>query len=85
MQGLLVDPVVQDLETLATTNEILIHGSSGAGCRDQRQVVPYIFVAPETPNRIGEIAGEVYRKGCSGLRGVRRSWGSGYCGFAGIS
>ena len=73
VQGLLVDPVVQDVETLATINETLIHGGMTNPVDDQRKVVPYIFVAPKTPNAIGEIAREVYREYYGGLHGVRRS------------
>ena len=73
VQGLLVDPVVQDVETLATINETLIHGGMATSGDDQRRVVPYIFVAPETPNRIGEIAREVYCEYYAGLRGMWRS------------
>ena len=69
VQGLLVDPVVHDVQTLATINETVIRGSS-AGGRKQRKVVPYIFVAPATPNRIGEIARAVYRRHYAGLRGL---------------
>jgi hypothetical protein len=65
--------VVNDVETLATINETLIHGGTATGQESQRRVVPYIFVAPKTPNRIGEIAAEVYEKHYSGLRGIRRS------------
>lgn len=71
-QGLLADPVINDVETLATMNEILIHrGGSG-----RRKIVPYIFVAPQTPNRIGEIAGEVYEERYAGLgaSGARAIW-----------
>ncbi len=73
VQGLLVDPVVQDVETLATINETLIHGGTDTRSADQRKVVPYILVAPKTPNAIGEIARDVYRKYYAGLGGVRRS------------
>jgi NTE family protein len=73
IQGLLVDPVVNDVETLATINQTLIHGGIETTEDGQRKVVPYIFVAPMTPNRIGEIADEVYREYYSGLRGLRRS------------
>jgi NTE family protein len=72
IQGLLVDPVVNDVETLATINETLMHGG-GAGGSDQRRVIPYIFIAPTTPNRIGEIAGEVYREYYDGVRGLWRA------------
>jgi NTE family protein len=73
IQGLLVDPVVHDVQTLATINETLIHGDTatrGRG-RRRRRIVPYIFIAPRTPNRIGEIAKDVYRKHYAGLRGLR--------------
>jgi hypothetical protein len=72
VQGLLVDPPVNDVETLATINQTLIASGITAG-DDQPKVVPYIFVAPRTPNRIGEIAQEVYRESYSGLRGMARS------------
>jgi NTE family protein len=65
VQGLLVDPVVNDVQTLATVNETLIHGGTGAGHR--KRVIPYIFIAPSTPNRIGEIASDLYRERYKGL------------------
>lgn len=73
IQGLLVDPLVNDVETLATINETLIHAAIATSDDGQRKVVPYIFVAPKTPNRIGEIARDVYREHYAGLRGIRRS------------
>jgi NTE family protein len=69
VQGLLVDPVVHDVQTLATINETLMQGSGSA--EGPRRVVPYIFVAPASPNQIGEIAREVYNKQFAGLRGLR--------------
>jgi NTE family protein len=71
IQGLLVDPVVNDVQTLATINETLLHGGPSASGRQQRRVVPYVFVAPRTPNRIGELAREVYNERYAGLRGLR--------------
>jgi NTE family protein len=71
IQGLLVDPVVHDVQTLATINETLIHEQGGARGRRRRRIIPYIFIAPKTPNRIGEIARDVYRKHYAGLRGLR--------------
>ena len=72
VQGLLVDPAMHDIQTLATINEVLIDGgqSSGAG---QRSVVPYIFIAPSTPNAIGEVARELYRERYGSVRGMWRS------------
>jgi NTE family protein len=73
VQGLLVDPVVNDVETLATINEALFHRRDASGAEDQRAVVPYIFVAPQAPNAIGRIAGEVYEEHYAGVRGLWRS------------
>ena len=72
-QGLLVDPLVNDVETLATINQTLLQGGTASSGGDQRKIIPYIFVAPKTPNRIGEIARDVYRENFTGLRGIRRS------------
>lgn len=73
VQGLLVDPVMNDVETLATINETLFQSGKSPGSHEQRRVVPYIFIAPRTPNRIGQIAQEVYREHYTGLRGLARS------------
>jgi NTE family protein len=64
IQGLLVDPVINDVETLAQTNQ-----SPGP----DRPVVPYIFIAPRTPNAVGKIARDTYGRSYSGLRGLLRS------------
>jgi NTE family protein len=72
VQGLLVDPAMHDVQTLATINEVLIDGGQSPG-DDQRRVVPYIFIAPSTPNAIGEIARDLYRERYAGVRGLRRS------------
>src|SRR5436190_731500 len=50
IQAVLVDPLVQDVRTLARRNE--------AG---QGRVVPYILIAPE-PYAVGELAEEAYRR-----------------------
>jgi NTE family protein len=71
IQGLLVDPAVHDVQTLAAINETVIHATGATGRRRRRRVVPYIFIAPKTPNRIGEIARDVYREHYAGLRGLR--------------
>ena len=72
VQGLLVDPLVNDVETLATTNETLLRRGITAS-QDQPRVVPYIVVAPQTLNRIGEIAQDVFRRSYSRLREIARS------------
>jgi NTE family protein len=73
VQALLEDRVVHDVETLATINETLIDGGIATSGKDEHKVVPYIFVAPPTPNRIGEIARDVYRDHYTGPSGARRS------------
>jgi NTE family protein len=72
IQGLLVDPATHDVQTLATINEVLISGGQSSG-GNQRKVVPYIFIAPDTPNAIGEIARDLYRERYAGVCGLLRS------------
>jgi NTE family protein len=73
-QAILVDPLVHDVQTLATINSILrAHPPAAAppvrrraGASGPRggghSVVPYILVAPERPQEIGAIAARVYRE-----------------------
>jgi NTE family protein len=58
VQGLLVDPLINDIATLAHINEAV--GDAGAGTG--RHLVPYIFVAPREPNAIGGLARRVYER-----------------------
>src|SRR3954451_1813399 len=71
IQAVLVDPLANDVATLSTINETLL--TSGADNVADRRVVPYIFVTPQTPDAIGELAAETYRDCYSRLRGLRRS------------
>jgi NTE family protein len=77
IQGLLVDPVINDIATLVRINEQLRGRGVGGGADvtgpSDWRVVPYIFIAPPTPNVIGKIAGEVYRRDYGTLRGLGRS------------
>jgi NTE family protein len=68
LQAVLVDPLVHDVQTLATVNQAV-----GDRPGDTYKPVPYILIAPRTRDAIGECAAEVYRKLYSGLRGARRS------------
>jgi NTE family protein len=65
-QAILVDPLVHDVQTLATINAILrARPTRAPGTRPRGRVhrlVPYILVAPERPQEIGEIAASVYRE-----------------------
>ena len=60
------DPLAQDIRTLANTNALIAARAPGRarddGLHEPVQPVPYIFIAPEDPSAIGEIARDVYRK-----------------------
>jgi NTE family protein len=78
LHAALGDPLAQDIRTLANTNALIAAGITAANRRsglrraagqDRRggldepvAPVPYIFIAPENPSAIGEIAQRVYRK-----------------------
>jgi NTE family protein len=77
LHAALGDPLAQDIRTLANRNALIAarlaaERGSGAGPAAHRQEpegldepvqpVPYIFIAPEDPSAIGEIARRVYRK-----------------------
>ena len=92
LHAALGDPLAQDIRTLANTNALITdrsNGRSGAGraarqarharrggLDDAVQPVPYIFIAPEDPSAIGEIASRVYRKhyGRPWSTGARDLW-----------
>ena len=69
IQGLLIDPLVNDLHSLARTNELILDGQ----LTGERELVPYILIAPRHPDEIGQIAADVYERHYSGLRDVLRS------------
>jgi NTE family protein len=60
------DPLSQDIRTLANTNALIAARPRGQarddGLYEPVQPVPYIFIAPEDPSAMGEIAQRVYRK-----------------------
>ena len=78
LHAALGDPLAQDIRTLANRNALIAarvaaeDGRSGAGLAAHHaqpggldepvHPVPYIFIAPEDPSAIGEIARRVYRK-----------------------
>jgi len=68
VQALLVDPLVHDVQTLASINEIIrARGPAKDARRAKHQEVPYILIAPRTPNEIGEAASRVYRRHYAGV------------------
>jgi NTE family protein len=66
IQAVLVDPLVNDVHTLATINEMLADSSEAKvkahERRTQRRRVPYMLIAPEDPHEIGRVAADVYRR-----------------------
>jgi NTE family protein len=74
VQAVLVDPLVHDVQTLATINTVLAgrRATEADGASAHRQV-PYIFVAPQDRNAIGAIASRVYREHYTGLVEAARS------------
>jgi NTE family protein len=65
IQAVLVDPLVNDVHTLAAVNELLDDGTEAKiqahESRTGKRRVPYMLIAPESPFEIGRIASEVYR------------------------
>jgi NTE family protein len=78
LHAALGDPLAQDIRTLANTNALIGAGLTATNGRSPQhrlgarhaqpgphepvQPVPYIFIAPEDPAAIGEIARRIYRK-----------------------
>ena len=94
LHAALGDPLAQDIRTLAHTNALIAAGlapregrpraglaarhAQPDGLQEPVQPVPYIFIAPEDPSAIGEIAQRVYRKHYGGpyrwTAGARDLW-----------
>jgi len=72
-QAVRVDPLVNDVRTLATINTVLHARAPATDHRGRGQKrashrrIPYIFVAPEQPSEIGAIAARVYNEHYGGL------------------
>jgi NTE family protein len=64
IDALLADPLVEDIQTLVTINELVGEGE---------RRIPYIFVAPPTRDTIGQIARDVFRRHYAKLYHVHRS------------
>ncbi|MGO9790535.1 MAG: patatin-like phospholipase family protein [Solirubrobacteraceae bacterium] len=81
LHAALGDPLAQDIRTLANTNALIgsglvAHHPHHAGVEEPVEPVPYIFIAPQEPSAIGEIARRVYRKhyGRPWKRSARDLW-----------
>ena len=60
LQAVLVDPLANDVATLASVNA-LVGASAGDTVAGKRQV-PYIYVAPQERDAIGRLAQEVFKR-----------------------
>jgi NTE family protein len=94
LQAVLVDPLVHDVHTLTTVNEIVARAgtvtaeaatgtvategtldpaTTDAGTGRPYKRIPYILIAPETRNALGECAVRAYRAHYTGISGAARS------------
>jgi NTE family protein len=66
VQAVLVDPLVNDVHTLATVNELLADEDDERARaheeRTRRSRIPYMLIAPRDPDEIGALAADVYRR-----------------------
>jgi NTE family protein len=64
VQAVLVDPLVHDIQTLATVNTLI--GDSGASS-SHRLRIPYVLIAPQERDAIGNRAQEIFEANYSNL------------------
>src|SRR5437763_6632250 len=78
IQAVLVDPLVNDVHTLATINAMLSDATREKVAANERRTgkrqVPYMLVAPEDPCEIGRAAMDVYREHYGKPRDLLRSF-----------
>jgi NTE family protein len=65
-QAILADPLYNDLQTLVTLNRV----ARAAGDQVRYREIPYIFIAPNRRDRVGELARKVFRDHYTGLRNL---------------
>ncbi|HEY6886945.1 MAG TPA: patatin-like phospholipase family protein [Solirubrobacter sp.] len=68
IDALLADPLVEDIQTLTTINELV-----GERRTTDYRKVPYIFIAPPGRDTIGRIARDVFRRYYGGVFHAHRS------------
>jgi NTE family protein len=73
VQATLADPLVNDMHTMVTINELIAQSPKPPlGRHGPYKQVEYILIAPRTPNAIGKLAAERYANHYAGLRNFRR-------------
>jgi NTE family protein len=78
LQGVLVDPLVNDIHTLTKINGLLSHRPSptGGDGDEKEKVVPYILIAPDSQHAIGKEAAEVFHDRYAGIGNIQRRYDS---------
>lgn len=71
LDAVLVDPLIQDVRTLATVNELV--GQSRRAQPAGYRRVPYMFIAPPGGDAVGSLACQVWSERYAGLGGAIRS------------
>ncbi len=72
IQAVLVDPLVNDVATLAGQNRMVQRATRAGVSMGGKRAVPYIFVAPRRVDAIGEIAARVFNQHFRSLRAFVR-------------
>lgn len=80
MQAVLVDPLAHDVATLASVNA-LVDAADGDRPAGRRQV-PYIFVAPQERDAIGQLAQRVFKQHYADLADTLRAHDLAFLGRA---
>jgi NTE family protein len=79
VHGALVDPLIEDIRTLASINSFYVGEGNGDGARrlreaagkDPYRLLPYLYVGPERTDAIGKLAAEVFRERYGGIKALR--------------
>lgn len=73
LHAVLVDPLVNDIATLAAENRLLEKVRGEGAAPPERRVIPYVFVAPEEVDEIGRVAARVFQRHYGSARALLRS------------
>lgn len=70
-QAIFVDPLVNDIHTLATLNRLASPGATKSGGRPLQRI-PYILIAPGDPYEVGRRATRAYQRRYTGGKNLAR-------------
>jgi NTE family protein len=73
LDGVLVDPLIDDVRTLARTNRLVEKAAGTVRSPDGKayRTIPYIFICPERRGAIGDLAASVFRERYGGWHALR--------------